>query len=229
MRLDRNPKGSLLVHSIFNTIQGEGPFAGCAALFIRLIGCNLQCPGCDTIYTGESTQYDKDELLRDVKSRGVPFEGLIVITGGEPFRQNITPFVRLLLDDGYLVQIETNGVLFPSNDFPWGDVHLTVVVSPKTGKIHPDTARLASAYKYVLQSGDVAPDGLPIHALGHPLGTFPHVARPPVGWEGPVYLQPMDEQDDTLNALNAQAVVRSVLSNKQYIMGVQMHKLTNLP
>ena len=36
------------VHSIFHTIQGEGPYCGHPAVFIRLAGCNLQCPGCDT-------------------------------------------------------------------------------------------------------------------------------------------------------------------------------------
>ena len=39
------------VHSIFPTIQGEGPFVGQPAIFIRLAGCNLQCPACDTDYT----------------------------------------------------------------------------------------------------------------------------------------------------------------------------------
>jgi len=44
--------GSILdFHSMFFTIQGEGPFAGHRSIFVRLAGCNLQCPGCDTEYT----------------------------------------------------------------------------------------------------------------------------------------------------------------------------------
>lgn len=52
----RNPKlpqeftdGKVLkVHSIFYTIQGEGPYSGRTAVFIRLSGCNLACSFCDT-------------------------------------------------------------------------------------------------------------------------------------------------------------------------------------
>ena len=41
-------EGTLQVHSIFKTIQGEGPFCGTPCVFVRLAGCNLQCPACDT-------------------------------------------------------------------------------------------------------------------------------------------------------------------------------------
>ncbi len=37
---------SLSVHSLFYTLQGEGPYSGHPAVFIRLAGCNLQCPKC---------------------------------------------------------------------------------------------------------------------------------------------------------------------------------------
>lgn len=233
-KVQRDPNGMLGVHSIFQTIQGEGPFAGEAALFIRLHGCNLQCPGCDTDYTSKVEVTSPQHLLELLPSfydwPSVPERPLlVVITGGEPFRQNITPLVNLLLDNWYQVQIETNGVLYPGDDFPWEDEFLTVVCSPKTGKIHPETATKIHAYKYVLSWGGVHPDGLPVSALGHALGGFKTVARPPVGWEGPVYLQPMDTKDPIENQANVNAVVQSVMKHRKYIMGVQMHKLTGLP
>jgi 7-carboxy-7-deazaguanine synthase len=231
MPIERKDDGGVYVHSIFETIQGEGPFAGQAALFIRLTGCNLQCPGCDTEYTSESRYFLPRELRSHVAEiypyRESDYKPLIVITGGEPFRQNINLLTSVLLAYGYRVQIESNGVLYPGDDFPWGQA--TVVISPKTGKIHPKTAVRATAYKYVLSWDGVMGDGLPERALGHPLGGAQHVARPPVGWEGPVYLQPMDVKDAIENQRNIQAVVESVMRNKRYIMGVQMHKLTGLP
>lgn len=228
MKLDRREDGTLHVHSWFHTIQGEGPFAGSAAFFIRLAGCNLQCPACDTEYTEGAVVMTVDHVVYKVR-QDVSLQELIVITGGEPFRQNITPLVRQLLWDGFNVQIETNGVLYPGDDFPWKDDNLTVVCSPKTGKIHPKTAELVDAYKYVLDGNDVAEDGLPIHALDHPLFGAPHVARPPADWPGSIYLQPLDTKNEELNALHAKAVAASVMRHKEYIMGVQMHKMTGLP
>lgn len=229
-RVERDAAGRLFVHSIFKTIQGEGPYAGRAALFVRLHGCNLQCPGCDTEYTSVKMALSPDVLRNIIFCEHNWKSGLVVITGGEPFRQNITPLVVNLTQFGYEVQVETNGVLYPGDDFPWQDV--TVVCSPKTGKIHPETAQRVHAYKYVLSAGGTHTDGLPRTALGHPLqGHHQYIARPPVGWRGPIYIQPMDVKDEHENAKNMQAVVDAVMEHpdKHYIMGVQMHKLTRLP
>ena len=44
------PANSLLVTSMFFTLQGEGPFAGRPAFFVRLAKCNLACNFCDTFF-----------------------------------------------------------------------------------------------------------------------------------------------------------------------------------
>lgn len=227
-QIDRDVDGFLLVHSMFYTIQGEGPFAGHPAFFVRLFGCNLQCPFCDTDYTSKKEQMSPVAILNVIKRTEIPCK-LIVITGGEPFRQNITPLVYLLLANEYKVQVESNGVLYPGDDFPWASQNVTVVVSPKTGKIHPETATKAHAYKYVLARDSVGTDGLPGTALAHPLGGYSNVARPPVGWDGPIYINPMDEQDPVANKNNMQQVAQVVMANPRFIMGVQMHKLVDLP
>ena len=57
------PKDSLFVTSIFLTLQGEGPFAGQPALFIRLAKCNLTCSFCDTFFDdGEWMTFDQIEV-----------------------------------------------------------------------------------------------------------------------------------------------------------------------
>ena len=73
------------VHSIFYTIQGEGPFTGCPAVFVRLAGCNLKCPGCDTDYTSNRTPMTAEQILNKILELASPAT-LVVITGGEPFR-----------------------------------------------------------------------------------------------------------------------------------------------
>ena len=85
-RVDNNPR-RIQVHSIFPTIQCEGPYVGRSAIFIRLGGCNLQCKFCDTEF---DDFHDKtiDEIISIIMSIKVNIN-LVVITGGEPLRQNI--------------------------------------------------------------------------------------------------------------------------------------------
>lgn len=211
---------TLQVHSIFPTIQGEGPFAGKRAVFIRLAHCNLQCPGCDTEYTEGARSMWTMDITNTVIGHG-PNHDLVVITGGEPFRQDIRGLCASLQRYAYRVQIETNGVLFP-----WDIPGATIVVSPKTHHVHKDLQYRADAYKYVVKAGDIdLMDGLPIHALDHKVNT--KVARPPEGYEGTVYVQPMDEYDALCNDANMAAAVRSVKYHG-HTLCLQMHKYAGL-
>jgi 7-carboxy-7-deazaguanine synthase len=229
----------LSVHSIFHTIQGEGPLTGHPAIFIRLAGCNLQCPQCDTVYTGYKVENKSvEQICADVRAL---HQGprLVVITGGEPFRQNITPLCYALLDEDYMVQIETNGTLPPPMGFPAVRGYYEegsgawIVVSPKAGKVNPRTAELAVAWKYVLNHDSIDPDdGLPILALGH--SAAPRIARPPHGFpREAIYVQPADfpaeiQFDRQLeNEKNVQAVVRTCMKHG-YTVQLQIHKILNL-
>lgn len=207
----------LSTHSIFHTIQGEGPFTGRPAVFVRLAGCNLQCPGCDTEYTKGALDIKADILVDIVKTVIKGKCNLVVITGGEPFRQNITPFTDLLIAEGFKVQIETNGTLAPS---PRLSRQVAVVCSPKTGGINAALIPYITAWKYVGRASELLPDGLPQKALGHK--AVPYLKRPQ--GSAPVYLQAMDEQDAELNAANQAAVVASCLTNG-YRLCIQIHKL----
>jgi 7-carboxy-7-deazaguanine synthase len=226
---------TLDLHSIFFTLQGEGPFTGQRSIFVRLAGCNLQCPGCDTEYTQGRRQVNIGRIAQEVfvlaKERNFYLKGrypLVVITGGEPLRQPIGRFVKELLRMRFRVQIESNGVFKPDDTLVrlLGDFtqRLTLVVSPKTSRINHHTALLASVFKYVLDANSIDPsDGLPIRALGHKATTG--VARPRVG--APVYLNPFDSGDPEHNRRNLLAVRDSCLRHG-YIAGVQLHKLLEI-
>lgn len=217
------PSGIIQIHSIFPTIQGEGPFCGERALFFRLHGCNLRCPGCDTDYTSTILQVAPHFMATKAKELGWADGALVVITGGEPFRQNIGPALRALLAAGYRVQVETNGVLAPDG-VPWDDNKFSVVCSPKTSRIHDTIWQNAIAFKYVLKAGEVDPtDGLPLRALMHKAA--PKVARPPDG--ALVYVQPMDEGEPTANALNLDAAIRSTMAFGHRLQ-IQVHKHINM-
>lgn len=219
--------GVLSVHSIFRTIQGEGPFTGYPAIFVRLWGCNLQCPGCDTEYSSKRTEFGPKELLQQIRDQNVfaPMPKLVVITGGEPFRQNISPFVGELLNFGLMVQVETNGTLPPPPGFPIAGV--TTVVSPKAGSVHPVIAELANAYKYVMSHKSVHPaDGLPKIVLGLGVHESKVVARPTRKGVR-VYLQPEDSGDPTENALNLKACIDSCMMHN-HILQLQVHKLIGM-
>lgn len=219
-------EGTLQVHSIFKTIQGEGPFCGTPCVFVRLAGCNLQCPACDTDYTSYRTNISPRAIVLAVRDEWKnPNPGLVVITGGEPFRQHIGELIAMLVHNGFYVQVESNGTMNPP-DAPWRH-HVDarfgayLVISPKTGKLNPLAVAAASALKYVVSHDNVMADGLPRRALDHP--SNPHPARPPEGWGGLVYVQPQDDKNEAMNHRNTAAAVQSCLEHG-YILQLQIHK-----
>jgi len=221
---DLSLDGSLEVIKVFPTIQGEGLFAGQPAIFVRLAGCNLQCPLCDTEYTELRERYSAEGLASSIlgmarNNRDSQID-LVVITGGEPFRQNLDALVRALLLRQFTVQIETNGTLF--QDLPYWHSNLFVICSPKTGTISPPLRPHIRALKYVVKAGAIDSDGLPIRALGHP--SNPRVARPWPGFSGKIYVQPADEKDLALNEENTAVAIASCL-NHNYALCLQLHKI----
>jgi 7-carboxy-7-deazaguanine synthase len=165
---DDAPSDSLMVTTIFPTLQGEGPFSGCPATFIRLTKCNLACAFCDTFFdAGEYMTFS--HILSSahwgwrqfyVKHDSLPFtirKPMLVITGGEPLLQpNTAAFCRYAITSGYQVQIETNGMFF--QDLP-KEVH--VVVSPKCNEAtreyitpHSKMLKRADSLKFVVSADE---------------------------------------------------------------------------
>lgn len=217
-----HPRGMVEVKKIWHTFQGEGPYQGHPAIFIRLAGCNLECPGCDTEYTQDRKLCNPGHIVMKCNKLATSLQtSLVVITGGEPFRQNIVPLVNQLFLSGYDVQIETNGTLFISN-LPYPK--LTIVCSPKTPKINPDLEPHIDYWKYVLDADHVdKEDGLPTSVLG--LNLKP--ARPHPESDVPIYVQPMDSHDEEQTNKNAAATINSCIKHN-YRISIQLHKILGL-
>lgn len=208
--------GRLDVREVFYSIQGEGPHAGRPAVFVRLAGCNLKCSFCDTDYTSQRKVHDPMQLVRVVLESGSSHwrcdKGkLVVLTGGEPFRQHIEKFVHLLQTCGCHVQIETNGTLPIVGDL----ANASIVCSPKGTKLANGIAERVDAVKYVARRQDLGPDGLPSGVA--------RIRKHPSS----IYLQPIDEKDPALNFDNLQAVIGSCLMFG-YRLSMQLQKMGGL-
>ena len=102
------------IHSIFESISGEaGPVIkqGAWTTFIRTQGCPLNCDYCDTKESQNPEAGIEMTVEEIVKSC---FTKNVLVTGGEPLIQlEMRELLPLLIYSGHVVQVETNGSLFP--------------------------------------------------------------------------------------------------------------------
>jgi len=151
------------VNEIFggpNVVQGEGPFAGRPATFIRLWGCVAPyCDFCDTKYAWtnekeESKEMSIEQIVEEVEKFGK--NKLVVITGGEPYAQDdIYMLCRILKRHQFKIQIETSGKAPIDADKAIEDT-VCIVMSPKQYKgkfvINEQSILMGNYYKFVVES-----------------------------------------------------------------------------
>lgn len=105
---------AIQVTEIFESIQGEGRFAGTPALFVRTAGCNLRCSWCDTAFSRE-TESAEAHLVSDLAER-IAASGArhVVATGGEPLlhREAMEELAAALPSVDF--EFETNGTIPPT-------------------------------------------------------------------------------------------------------------------
>jgi organic radical activating enzyme len=112
----------------FYTIQGEGYYSGHPAYFIRIGGCDVGCPWCDTKISWDASKHTSksvDEIVKNAADCPAPF---VVITGGEPLMYNLDYLCTGLKDAGMETSLETSGAYPLSGAWDW------ICLSPKINK-----------------------------------------------------------------------------------------------
>ena len=220
----------LPVNELFDTIQGEATWAGTHSTFVRLQGCAVGCPWCDTKHTWELDPRaertflevrfkDKDaatyalvrvpDLIGELKHRHARH---VVITGGEPCAHDLSAVTAAIAAMGARAQIETSGTsairadasawvtLSPKLDMPGG---LTVL---------PDSVQRADEIKMpVGKRADV--DKLLAFLQAHRSNRLRQI---------PVWLQPLSM------SRAATAVCVEACAQHGWRLSVQTHKFIGL-
>jgi 7-carboxy-7-deazaguanine synthase len=145
----RNQGLNYPVAEMFTAVQFEGGRCGTLNFFLRLAGCNLSCPFCDT----DLTYFDwmwLDSIIR--VAEGTETRN-VILTGGEPTVHDLAPLVSQFKKARFYVSMETNGTNLQKMADE-GDMALFmldwITVSPKTRVEDSTLLSWASEVKYVI-------------------------------------------------------------------------------
>ena len=112
------------VNEIFRSLQGEGFWTGTPMVFVRLSGCNLKCPFCDTDHSGFREMTAEEIVDAVLKVAGTCRR--VCVTGGEPSLQLDRGLTEALHSAGFRIHVETNGTRLLPEGTDW------VTLSPKS-------------------------------------------------------------------------------------------------
>jgi len=150
------PAGTLMVHEVYRSLQGESTFAGLPCVFVRLTACHLRCTYCDTPHAfNQGEPMAVDDVAAAVLQMG---GGLVELTGGEPLLQDEAyPLMERLADAGWTVLLETSGGVATDRVDPRVRVILDVK-TPDSGEVDAnvwsnlDRLRPTDEVKFVIGS-----------------------------------------------------------------------------
>jgi len=206
------PQPTLKITEIFASIQGEGLGLGRPTLFVRLTGCNLRCSFCDTKSAWRrGRKMTIDEILSALaKQRRTWPSDWVCLTGGEPFAQEIDPLVKRLHQDGFHIQVETNGTIYRDCGIDWP------TVSPKPPRYEVAAEFLKSAREVKL----VVSKEMTFAVLGRIRASFPA--------EIPLFLQPESNRPES--RARATRLLRRSLAERlpDVRLGIQLHRIFGL-
>ncbi len=190
----------------FYTLQGEGYYAGQAAYFIRLGGCDVGCVWCDVKDSWDSGRHPLmsiDELVNIAANHP---GRIAVITGGEPCMHNLQPLTDALHNAGFRTHIETSGSSPLSGSLDW------ITLSPKKFKAPlPEALLEADELKIVVfNSSDFK-------------WAEEHAALVSEGCK--LYLQPEWSKRELMTPL----IIDYIQQHPHWQLSLQTHKYINIP
>ncbi|MEN9766785.1 MAG: 7-carboxy-7-deazaguanine synthase [Cyanobacteriota bacterium] len=199
---------TLPVVETFHSLQGEGLHSGRSALFIRLAGCRVGCPWCDTKHSWPEAMHPPrplSALAAEAVAAAEAGAAFVVISGGEPLHHQLDGLCRALGVAGLPLHLETSGVDPLSGRFDW------ITLSPKR-HAPPRPALLAACQelKVVVHGPEDLPfaEAMAAAARRRP-GPAPALVLQP-GWDCP------EGQDLAVNY---------VMRHPDWRLSLQSHKL----
>jgi organic radical activating enzyme len=190
----------------FFSLQGEGFYAGNAAYFLRIGGCDIGCNFCDV---KESWDKDKhpltpvDEMVKRILKAKAK---TVVVTGGEPCTYNMNYLCRCLEKHKINRHLETSGSQSYSGRWNW------ISFSPKKNTyIHPEFYNLAHELKVIIETRDDL--------------FWAEQLAANVSDDYCLYLQPEWSQVNVITPF----IVEYILKNPKWALSLQTHKYINIP
>lgn len=194
------------VNEIFYSLQGEGYWTGTPMVFVRLSGCNLLCPFCDTDHS-EFTAMSAESIVEEAQKAG---SGClrICLTGGEPSLQADEELISAFHAAGFKVHMETNGTREVPTGVDW------VTLSPKDR-----VAGLKGDGTVVLQKADEV-------KLVFAPGVEPSAwDQFPAAWH---FLQPCDVKDPVRNREILRLAIEYIQLHPSWRLSLQTHKFLGI-
>jgi 7-carboxy-7-deazaguanine synthase len=156
------------IHETFHSWQGEGVHLGRSAFFIRLFGCPVKCPWCDSAGTWHPNyipeRIEKRSEIELAAAAAAP--EFVVITGGEPTVHDLRPLTDALHEKGLAIHLETSGAFEIKGAFDW------ITLSPKWQRLPlVENLDLADELKVIVEDGNSIEKW--IHELGDRIGKVP--------------------------------------------------------
>lgn len=195
------------INEIFYSLQGEGFYTGTASVFVRLSGCNLRCPFCDTDHLA-GTEMTEEEIALAVAEFPASH---VVITGGEPSLFLTASLVDLLHKYGKFVAVETNGTHPLPENVDW------VTLSPKDAFIHAEGEKANPATPVLTRCNEIK-----VVFGGSPIPDYSHIAATHQ------FLQPCDTGNEEKNRQIIQETIAFIQAHPSWRLSLQTHKLLNI-